>query len=48
MGSVALCVDVSGREEAVGVPTAELPPPIFKHKSSLGIIASVTMQRSNK
>lgn len=29
MGSVALCVDVSGREEAPGVPTAELPP-IFK------------------
>lgn len=47
MGSVALCVDVSGREEAPGVPTAELPP-IFKHKSSLGIIASVTTQRSNR
>lgn len=47
MGSVALCVDVSGREEAAGVPTAELPPSL-KHKSSLGIIVSVTTQRSNK
>lgn len=34
-GQCCLCVDLSGREEAVGVPTAGLPP-IFKAQELTG------------